>query len=197
MLGEIWSDEDFIEYATLVLRYDREVKSLHRILCEARGLDYDKLLENPAMKIGNKLAKDVLIEIEKEVKDIVREIVRGRIREVLKRFPTKLRRDVEEIIRYVQDLYTRVRQSDELGALIRAISGRYVRPRVAGDPIRTPEVFPTGSHGYALDPRLIPSKAAYLRGAKIAEETLRLYYQKYGRYPETVAVVERVCAVAP
>jgi len=52
--------------------------------------------------------------------------------------------------------------------------------RVTGDPIRTPEILPTSSHGYSFDPRLILSKAAYLRGVRIAEDILRMYRERYG-----------------
>ncbi len=83
----------------------------------------------------------------------------------------------------------RAKRSDELGALLKALSGIYIEPRVAGDPIRTPEVFPTGSHGYAFDPRLTPSRAAYVKGIKIAEELVRRYRERYKRYPESMGFV--------
>jgi len=188
-LGRKWTEDEIVDYITLVLRYDREVKSLHRLICEEMNLNYDELLEKPHIKVNNRLAKDILKEVESKVREIVKLVIQGRKREVISMFSRGRRKEVEEVVSFIEDLYNRVRSSDEISSLLRALSGRYVEPRVAGDPIRTPEVFPTGSHGYAFDPRLIPSKAAYLRGARIAETTLRIYYQKYGRYPETVAVV--------
>ena len=70
-----------------------------------------------------------------------------------------------------------------------ALDGGYVLPNLAGDPIRTPEVFPTGCNSYQFDPRLIPTEVAGARGAKIAEETMRLFGEKHGHYPETVGVI--------
>jgi cobaltochelatase CobN len=99
------------------------------------------------------------------------------------------RRQAEKIARYVEDLYRRIKGSDEIGGLLKVLDAGYLEPRVAGDPLRTPEAFPTGSHGYAFDPRLIPSMSAYQRGVMIARETLERYRRRYGRYPETVAVV--------
>jgi cobaltochelatase CobN len=101
----------------------------------------------------------------------------------------RVRDRLVEVLEYARDLAARIKSSDELGSLLQALSGRYVEPRVAGDPIRTPEVFPVGSHGYAFDPRLIPSKAAYAKGARLAEDLLRRYRERYGRYPEAVALV--------
>jgi len=190
VLGSKWSEDEVVEYIAFVLRYDREVKSLHRLLAEARGLNYDELLEKPSAVIRGMRSSQILEEIEFEVEDLVRRLIRGEdVRLLLKKYPGSTRKEIEEVLNYAKDLYTRIMASDELGSVIRALQGEYIRPRVAGDPIRTPEVLPTGSHGYAFDPRLIPSKAAYLRGAKVAEEVLRRYKEKYRRYPETIGVV--------
>ena len=89
----------------------------------------------------------------------------------------------------ISELKGRIGGSDELGMLVHGLSGGYVLPNIAGDPIRTPEVFPTGRNSYQFDPRLIPSKAAYERGVEIAENTLKRFYEENGRYPETVGIV--------
>ena len=188
-IGRRWSIEEIVDYITIVLRYDREVPSLHRLICEELGIDYDKVLDNPHVKIHNKTGRQILRDIENKVKEIVKTILNGDYDSVLKMFRKDRREVVKNVIGFVRELYERIIKSDEVGSILRAIEGGYVEPRVAGDPIRTPEVFPTGSHGYAFDPRLIPSKSAYIRGVRIAEETLRMYYSKFGRYPETVAVV--------
>jgi len=190
VLGSKWSAEETIEYLTFVLRYDRDVKSLHRILAEARGLDYDKLLERPSAYIKERRAFEVLEEVEREAKALIERVVCGEsVEELVKEYPSRLRSDLVETLKYAHDLYIRVISSDELGSLVKVLRGEYVQPRVAGDPIRTPEIFPTGGHGYAFDPRLIPSKAAYLKGVKIAEEILKAYKEQQGRYPESIGVV--------
>jgi len=81
------------------------------------------------------------------------------------------------------------RRSNEVEAIVKALNGLYIEPRVAGDTIRTPEVFSTGCNGYAFDPRLISSKVAYLKGSRIVEELIRRYRERYGRYPETLGFV--------
>jgi len=190
VLGSKWSAEEAVEYLTFVLRYDRDVKSLHRILAEARGLNYDDLLEKPRLDVGGKTAAQVLEEIEREAKSLVERVVRGEdVEKVVEGYPKRVRKDLVEALSYARELYNRVYSSDELGAVVKALRGGYIQPRVAGDPIRTPEVFPTGVHGYAFDPRLIPSKAAYLKGSKIAEHVLRAYRERHGKWPETVGIV--------
>ncbi len=191
VLGQLWSDDDIIEYLVFLLRYDREVKSLHRLLLELRKLNYDEVLEKPHIIINGKRASKILEEIEDEVRDIVSKLVKRKltINDIVKKYPKEVRGELKEVLEFIEDITNRIRSSDELKAILRVLNGEYIQPRVAGDPIRNPEIFPTGSHGYAFDPRLIPSKAAYLRGVKIAEETLRIYKERYGKYPETVSVV--------
>ncbi len=189
VLGSRWDEDELIDYLTLALRYDREFKSLHRVLLEAKGLDYDEVLENPSRRVDGRVGSEVLEEVEGEVRRLVEYTLNGRERELLVKLPRGARREAEKAVEFIREVAAKVAACDELGSILKALSSGYVQPRVAGDPVRTPEVLPTGSHGYAFDPRLTPSKAAYLRGWKIAEETLKLYLAKYGRYPEAVGVV--------
>ncbi len=189
VLGERWSDEELVDYLAFVLRYDREVRSLHRVLAEAKGLDYDELLEKPHTVINGRRAAELVNELEEEARSFVAMVLSGKSDQAIRRLPRGARREAKQIADFVKDLASRVGACDELSSVVKALNGEYVQPRVAGDPLRTPEALPTGSHGYGFDPRLTPSKAAYLRGAKIAEDALKLYKEKDGRYPEAVGVV--------
>ncbi|NPA23179.1 MAG: magnesium chelatase subunit H [Crenarchaeota archaeon] len=190
VLGSSWSTEDIVEYLLLVSRYDREVPSLYRVLLEKElGLNYDDVLENPHKMVNGRSLSDIYRQVEKMCRDIIEELVINGVESALAKVPKRARSDARSVLEYLYDLYSRIMMSNEIESLCRALEGSYIRPRVAGDPVRTPEIFPTGSHGYAFDPRLIPSKAAYIRGIRIANELLKKYYEKHGKYPETVAVV--------
>lgn len=56
----------------------------------------------------------------------------------------------------------------EMRSLLSALSGGYVQPGKGNDPIRTPEVLPTGRNFFALDGGLIPSKIGYEVGVELA-----------------------------
>ena len=60
---------------------------------------------------------------------------------------------------------------------------------MGGDPIRNPEVYPSGRSIYAFDPRLVPTIAAQVRGGRAVESMLEMLKAKNGRLPETVALV--------
>jgi cobalamin biosynthesis Mg chelatase CobN len=49
-------------------------------------------------------------------------------------------------------------KDNELGALVEALNGQYVEPGPGGDPIRNPNVLPTGKNIHALDPQSIPTQ---------------------------------------
>jgi len=170
-----------------------EVSSLHRIIAEALGYDYDRLLEKPSSMINDSKASEILEKIRDNVKRALEILVdTGNPEKTLKALPPlprSLKERAKKTLEYALWAYKRLKETDELGSIIRALNGEYIEPGVAGDPVRNPEVLPAGRHGYAFDPRVIPTSTAYARGVKIAEETLRRYYEKYGRYPETVGIV--------
>lgn len=81
-------------------------------------------------------------------------------------------------------------QSDEINSVLSALEGEFIPPGPGGDPVRTPEVYPTGRNTYTLDPTRVPTQTTMERGKIIiAESYLRQFYKKHGKYPKTVSVV--------
>lgn len=58
----------------------------------------------------------------------------------------------------------------EMSSLLNGLAGGYVKPGKGNDPIRTPEVLPTGRNFYALDGGLIPSRLGYRVGVNLATQ---------------------------
>lgn len=162
------SKEEVIDYLVGVLRFDREEKSLHSIIAEREGYDWDSIRHTKMEVI-----------IEDKVRQVVGQIIEGQ----------KVVWLPEKYHKYITSLARNVDFSKESEALLRALSGRYIFPFIAGDPIRTPEVYPTGRGMYAFDPRLIPTIPAQARGTRNAQLLLENYLKKYGSYPETVGIV--------
>jgi cobaltochelatase CobN len=160
--------EPLVSYLTSVLRLGREVLSLHGILAKRRGRKQEELAEDP------KLAE----EVEEEARALVMELLNGDKVDI-----------PEEIKSYILDLRERIDHSDESGALLHLLSGGYLLPNLGGDPLRTPGIFPVGRNMYEFDPRLIPTHTALHLGEEAATKLLRMYYEKHGRYPETIGTV--------
>ena len=77
----------------------------------------------------------------------------------------------------------------EIEDLLTVLSGKFVSPALGGDPIRKPDVLPTGMNFYSFDPRSAPDKTAWEIGKNMADDMIADYYQKNGHYPESVGVV--------
>ncbi|HEY9846467.1 MAG TPA: cobaltochelatase subunit CobN, partial [Candidatus Caenarcaniphilales bacterium] len=61
------------------------------------------------------------------------------------------------LFEYLEFCLEQVVADNELGALLKALEGEYILPGPGGDPVRNPEVLPTGKNIHALDPQSIPT----------------------------------------
>ena len=97
---------------------------------------------------------------------------------------------LKPLFEYLEFCLEQVCADNELGALLKALEGEYVLPGPGGDPIRNPNVLPTGKNIHALDPQKIPTLAA-VKSAKIVVDRLleRQKLDNGGKYPETIACV--------
>ncbi|MCF6291473.1 MAG: cobaltochelatase subunit CobN [Desulfobacterales bacterium] len=84
-----------------------------------------------------------------------------------------------------------LRQSgpDEMAGLLAGLRGRFVPPGEGNDPIRNPGALPTGRNFYGLNPRKLPTPAAWKLGKTAAKEIIENHLNKHKKYPNKVAVV--------
>lgn len=87
---------------------------------------------------------------------------------------------------YLSDTMIKLTGNDELTALLHSLDGGFVQPGPGGDPIREPNVLPTGRNTYSIDPSTIPTAAAIRRGRESAAALLE---KLDGDVPESVALV--------
>jgi cobaltochelatase CobN len=182
VVGEDVNAEGRREFATFLMRYDRgEVASGHRLLAEARGEVYEDLLRDPVRPGPDGKPVNVLEAVEQEARGLaVKALEHGRLPA-----EPRLRAAVEFAVRAAGQLGG----AGELASLFAGLDGRRVEPALGGDPIRNPEVLPTGRNSYQFDPALVPSDEAVRRGREIAENTLAHYRRVHGTYPKTTAVI--------
>ena len=83
-----------------------------------------------------------------------------------------------------------LRTTDEITNLLAGLEGRYVPAGPSGAPTRgMAHVLPTGRNFYAVDPRTLPSAAAWQVGQELAREVARpLPSPRRERYPESVGI---------
>jgi cobaltochelatase CobN len=79
--------------------------------------------------------------------------------------------------------------TDEIDHLLDALAGRYVPPGPSGAPTRgMAQILPTGRNFYAVDPRALPSQAAWRVGLRLAAELLARHLAEEQRYPEMIGI---------
>lgn len=105
-------------------------------------------------------------------------------------FPNVDQEALTPLVEYLEFCLNQVVADNELGALLQALEGEYVLPGPGGDPIRNPDVLPTGKNIHALDPQSIPTEAA-VQSAKVVVDRLlaRQKQENNGEWPESIALV--------
>jgi cobaltochelatase CobN len=78
---------------------------------------------------------------------------------------------------------------DEIDHLLDALEGKYIPAGPAGAPTRgMAHILPTGRNFYAVDPRALPSQAAWRVGQQLAREAIERFRKEEGEYPEMMGL---------
>ncbi|MCT7994042.1 magnesium chelatase subunit H [Laspinema olomoucense] len=216
VIGKPPSAEEAIATLVNIASLDREeegVKSLLRIIANSIGRDIDELYANNDKGILEdvELLQSIIQATRAAVAALIQEQTdaEGRVSLVSKLnffnmgkkapwveslhksgYPNVSNDDLKPLFEYLEFCLQQVCADNELGALLRALEGEYVLPGPGGDPIRNPDVLPTGKNIHALDPQSIPTAAA-VTSAKIVVDRLldRQRRENNGQWPETIACV--------
>ncbi|MCT7985858.1 magnesium chelatase subunit H [Laspinema sp. A4] len=216
VIGKPPSAEEAIATLVNIASLDRDeegVKSLLRIIANSIGRDIDELYANNDKGILEdvELLQAIIQATRAAVAALVQEQTdaEGRVSRVSKLnffnmgkkapwveslhqsgYPNVSTEDLKPLFEYLEFCLQQICADNELGALLRALEGEYVLPGPGGDPIRNPDVLPTGKNIHALDPQSIPTAAA-VTSAKIVVDRLldRQRRENNGEWPETIACV--------
>ncbi len=194
-------------------RQEEEILSLPRIIANSIGRDIDDIYRNNDKGILEdvQLLQDITLATRAAVSALVKEQTdaEGRVSLVSrlnffnmgKKEPwvealhqagyTKVDTSaLKPLFEYLEFCLQQVCADNELGGLLQGLEGEYILPGPGGDPIRNPDVLPTGKNIHALDPQSIPTTAA-VQSAKIVVDRLlaRNKAENDGKWPETIACV--------
>ncbi|MCX8118451.1 MAG: cobaltochelatase subunit CobN [Desulfobacterota bacterium] len=181
IFGRVPEGEECADFIYAILRYDTREDSLRSVV--------QKIVSCASPLEGEAVAE----KAETIARDLCRDyIVRGRDLWVAlaDRFPITEtdRGTLRKVQSQIDEIRQRIIDSDEVGALLSGMNGRYIEPGPSGLITRgRPDVLPTGRNFYGLDPKTLPSRAAWEIGRSLAEKTLQKYLDEEGTYPETIA----------
>jgi cobaltochelatase CobN len=204
-LGQPPEGDRLTEFLVQLTRLNNgDVPSLREALAEAWGYAYDDLVTHrgdalPQFrgKTGGQLIAEVHAKAVLLVRalaacsfdiDAVDTIVSGHLSG---KFP-----GVSRVLGYLAaTLLPNVRRAtDEMEATLAALGGRFVPPGPSGAPTRgQADILPTGRNFFSVDPRAIPSQAAWEVGKSLGDALLERYQKEEGRYPENVGIIVFGC----
>ncbi|MCS6841957.1 MAG: cobaltochelatase subunit CobN, partial [Roseiflexus sp.] len=210
ILGMMPTGEQLVELVYHLLRLPNlDAPSLPEAVAAALGEDWTALRERPGLRRSrmgesqNDAASfqtnaDVIERIETLSKALLRHLnarewrlcdVEQVIADVL---PVPPDARIAAALRYACDtLVPNLRRSahDEIAHLLAALAGRFVPPGPSGAPTRgMAHVLPTGRNFYGVDPRALPSPAAWQTGEGLARDLIARYQREYGHVPESVGI---------
>ncbi len=213
ILGDTPEGEQLVGLLCALTRLDISgIPSLRRSVAEALGIDYamltDDLGEVPEGEIPDVIAgldPDSPVRTNGDVLEGIELLCRQAYREMLDRgfdgkeaatvvhgVLGKVDRQTQSVLEYVADTVypALMRTPDEVGNLLRGLEGKYVPPGPSGAPTRgMANILPTGRNFYSVDPKTIPSPAAWETGKQLAQSLLDKYLEDEGAYPEMVGLV--------
>ncbi len=213
ILGETPGGERLVGLLCGLTRLDNGgVSSLRRAVSEALGLDYEEMNDRlgappdgpvppviGAVDVGAPVRTngDVLQRIERLCRQAYWEMLaRGFhpedaapvVSHVLGGPDTQVQSTLEYVAETVYPAL--MRTPDEVGNLLRGLDGKFVPAGPSGAPTRgMAGILPTGRNFYSVDPKTIPSPAAWETGKRLAESLLEKYLEEEGDYPEMVGMV--------
>ena len=213
-LGEVPQGDQLLGLLSALTRLDMPpaIPSLRRAFAEALGLQYAELIADMGLPVNGSLhpllaeldtasmmrtTGDVVERLEMLCRRAYEELMAHgfqpeQVPEVVTSVLGKPDHAAERVLRYVAETVypALMRTSDEISNLLRGLDGKFVPPGPSGAPTRgMANILPTGRNFYSVDPKTIPSPAAWDVGKALAEALLDKYLREEGQYPEAVGIV--------
>ncbi|NER25186.1 MAG: magnesium chelatase subunit H [Symploca sp. SIO1C2] len=216
VIGKPPTSEEAIATLVNIANLDRteeEIQGLPRLIANSIERDIDEIYRNNDQGIladvqllqeinqGTTAAVTALVQAQADADGRVSKVSKLNFLNMGKKEPwiealhnlgyTKVDQEaLKPLFEYLEFCLQQIVADNELGAMLQALEGQYVLPGPGGDPIRNPDVLPTGKNIHALDPQSIPTTAA-VKSAKIVVDRLlaRQRAENDGQWPETIACV--------
>lgn len=198
-LGEAPKDQRLDEFLVNLTRLSNgDVPSLRQSLAELKGYDFEDLLAHRGkLGLDGKTNGDRLNEIGALSFKLIQkfhaaDFNQQKISEVAKAALGACTPKIESTLQYISSFLAPAlaQTTDEITNTLSGCSGVYVPPGPSGSITRgMADILPTGRNFYSVDPRAVPSAAAWEVGVSLANVLLERYLKEEGKYPESVGMV--------
>lgn len=151
----------------------------------------DRQVEGLAAFLGRSFSDDEARLVRPMLASWSRAIAEGRSPDVARELPASVREKVFRVIDEGHGWIVRLRESPEreLKAVVRVLRGEFLPSGIVGDAIAVPDSIPTGRNLHQGDPALLPTRAAWDVGKKLAQQLLEEHRQRHGAWPERISMI--------
>jgi len=199
VLGEPPTDSRLEEFLVALTRLSNgAVPSLRQSLAEMKGYDYEDLIANRGkLNPDGRTNGDIIKELNHLSFELVKKFHSEGFKEqsidaittvVLGGNDPNVKRCLVYIASFLAPALAAT--TDELTYALSACEGGYVPPGPSGSLTRgMADILPTGRNFYSVDPRAVPSSAAWQVGVALGDALLERYMTEEGKYPENIGIV--------
>lgn len=194
-MGQAPAGDRLVEFLAQLTRLrNGDIPSLREELIISMGHDYDDLLAHRGEALpryGGETGGQIIARAHAQAVSLIRELA---ARDFALRAAGEISENprIARVLRYLAEtLVPNIhRVTDEIDASLAAFAGRFVPPGPSGAPSRgQADILPTGRNFFSLDPRSIPSPAAWEVGVALGDALLERCLAEQEHYPENVGII--------
>lgn len=203
VMGKMPKGEEFIEYIKVLVRLDNgSIPSIIKLFAKEHGCSFEVLLnESGKMMPDGKTTYGAFLDVlEEDCRQFIIALSEQdfMMNEVVMQLPivndfsAAGKEKLQQIMKYICDVIVpNLRKTkQEITNTMRALDGDYIEPSPAGAPSSGgADLLPTGRNFFGVDPRQLPTVAAWEIGKKLGDEVIAQYIIEEGRYPEAVGII--------
>jgi cobaltochelatase CobN len=199
ILGEPPTNSRLEEFIVALTRLSNgAVPSLRQSIAEMKGYDYEDLIANRGkLNPDGKTNGDIIKELNNFSFELVKKFHSEGFKEQSVDAITKAvlggnDPNVKRCLVYIASFLAPAlaATTNELTYTLSACEGSYVPPGPSGSLTRgMADILPTGRNFYSVDPRAVPSSAAWQVGVALGDALLERYLKEEGKYPENIGIV--------
>lgn len=205
ILGEAPKEDILIDEILQLLKVaNGEIPSIYDVWSEKYGVSIAEIIENaaklyPPFQITY---SELMSKIRDEMKTVIKILANynfsdeGIAKALSEGYIAKekeaWRKKVEKVLSYIcHDLIQRLQlTAEEMDHIMDGLSSRYILPGASGSPhTGGVNLLPSGRNFFGLDPRSLPTKAAWELGKILGDQVIEQYIADEGKYPENIGMV--------
>lgn len=169
-----------------------DVPSLRDSVASSMGYAIDAILDDPSGSTGGELNSIVLDRIDERTNELIVEMQRRGYDADSCMELAEGDADLGDVIGFICGFLVPGlgRMKDELGNMMHACDGGYVLPGPSGAPTRgNARILPMGRNFYGIDPDIVPTKASWEVGRRMADQMIEKYEEQRGSTPREVGFI--------